>query len=563
MKDDKLAESTARDDENQTSKCSKADSTRGVESSYKVWLIVAGIILIGLAFRAKLLDAFFLDFDESMHFQVARQPTLSDAWHASREHTHPPLAFLVYHYWMKLGDSERMLRLPALLFSISALVLGFVWLKELLGPRPALVGLAFLTFSMPMVHLGALMRGYTLLLTFIFAALYLQERFLRTHSTVALAGSGCCLALAMLTHYSTAWLMLVLGLLVTFRVISGTLPRRAVVSWIILQFVLLGICVAMYFGHIKQFINSNAKTDLWDFWLYDSSYDPVTTHPVYLALMRTLEYIKYLSGALWMLIAGLVIFGSLVMLRKGFQDTGSKWIALERSMMVLLPLVVAMLLFHFRIYPVGHTRHSMWLIPFVVLGLAAATLPLVRRPGFGRVTVFTLVISLWIYSYAYPNVWKLQTTQTPIMARETIALLKKTVPEGATILTDGSTRNVLEYYLVGDSMTHRKALGGGYTEYQMAGYRVISIPKFHFFMYDIRADWTNFFKAFGENATKPIWVTYLGFEVPDNDTSLIFKRFPPGRLIKKISHLDNQILHVQFRDPGKKLTVKSSKKETP
>lgn len=563
MKDDKLAESTARDDENRTSKCSEADSTRGVESSYKVWLIVAGIILIGLAFRAKLLDAFFLDFDESMHFQVARQPTLSDAWRASREHTHPPLAFLVYHYWMKLGNSERMLRLPALLFSISALVLGFVWLKELLGPRPALVGLAFLTFSMPMVHLGALMRGYTLLLTFIFAALYLQERFLRTHSTIALAGSGCCLALAMLTHYSTAWLMLVLGLLVTFRVISGTLPRRAVVSWIVLQFVLLGICVAMYFGHIKQFINSNAKTDLWDFWLYDSSYDPVTTHPVYLALMRTLEYIKYLSGALWMLIAGLVLFGSLIMFRKGFQDTGSKWIALERSMMVLLPLVVAMLLFHFRIYPVGHTRHSMWLIPFVVLGLAAATLPLLRRPGFGRVTVFTLVISLWIYSYAYPNVWKLQTTQTPIMARETIALLKKTVPEGATILTDGSTRNVLEYYLVGDFVTHGKPLGGGYTEYQMAGYRVISIPKFHFFMYDIRADWTNYFKAFGENATKPIWVTYLGFEVPDNDPALIFKRFPPGRLIKKISHLDNQILHVQFRDPGKKITVNSNKKETP
>lgn len=562
-KDEKLAASGSVNAEGHTIDSPNADPNQDLGSSYKIWLVAAGIILVGLVFRAKLLDAFFLDFDESMHFQAAREPTLSGAWRASRMHTHPPLAFLVYHYWMKLGDSELMLRFPALLFSVSALVLGFIWLKELLGPRPALIGLAFMTFSMPMVHLGALMRGYTLLLTFVFAALYLQERFLRTHSNFALAGSGVCLALAMMTHYSTAWLMLVLGLFVTFRVISGTLPRRAVINWIILQFVLLGVCATMYFGHVRQFINSTAQTELWDFWLFDSSYDPVTTHPVYLSLMRTLEYIKYVSGAWWMLIVGMVLLGSLVMLRKGVRDTGSKCIAFERSMMVLLPLGIAMLLFHFRVYPVGHTRHSMWLIPFVVLGLSAATLPLLRRPGFGRVAIVTLVISLWVYSYAYPNVWKLKTTQTPAMARETIALLMKTVPTGGLILTDDSTRNVLEYYLVGNSVIYGEPLGGGYTEYKMAGYRVVTIPKFHFFMYDIRADWPNFVKAFGDNATKPLWVTYLGFEVPDNDPSLIFKRFPPGRLIKKISHLDNQILQVQFNPPGKKLTATPTKRDKP
>lgn len=554
-----IADSTAGADTSSANTLSNQDTG----SSYAVWFAVTGIILLGLLFRAQLLDAFLLDFDESMHFQAARETTLPDAWRASRIHTHPPLAFLIYHFWMKLGHSELMLRLPSLLFSISALVLGFLWLKELLGPRPALVGLAFLTFSMPMIHLGALMRSYTMLLTFMFAALYLQERFLRNHSNRALAGSGCCLALAMLTHYSSAWLMLAMGLLMTMRVISGTMPRRAVMSWAILQIILLGVCAALYFGHVRQFVKSETQTAMWDFWLIDSAYDPVTTHPAYLALMRVVEYIKYVSGPLWTLMTGLVFFGAFLMLKKGLRDSGSRWIALERCMLVLLPMVVAMLLFHFRVYPVGHTRHSMWLIPFVVLGLSAATLPLLRRPGFGRTAFVTLAVSLWVISYAYPNVWNLKTTQTPALARETVALLKKYVPEGEIILTDDSTRNVLEYYLVGNSVIYGKPLENGYTEYLMAGYRVVTIPKFHFYMYDIRSDWQSFKHALGENATKPLWVTYFGFETPANDPSLIFRRFPPGRLIKKVSHKDNQILHAQFRPPGKNITAIPDKQNTP
>lgn len=533
------------------------------DSSFAIWFVVAGIILLGLVFRFMLLNAFFLDFDESMHFQAAREVTLPDAWRASRIHTHPPLIFLFYHFWVKLGDSEVMLRLPALLFSISALVLAFMWLKELLGSRPALVGLAFLAFSMPMVHLGALMRSYTLLLTFMFGALYLQERFLRKHSIGALVGSGCCLALAMLTHYSSAWLMLVLGLLFTLRIASGTLPRRTVVSWVILQVALLGVCAALYFGHVRNFVKSDTQTAMWDFWLIDSAYDPVTTHPVVLMVMRVVEFIRYLSGPLGSVIVLMVLVGSVVMLWKGLRDSGSKWIALERSLTVLLPMVVAMLLFQFRIYPVGHTRHSMWLVPFVTLGLAAAVYPLLRRPGFKRVTFITLAICLWVYSYSYPNVWKLQTTQTPEMARKAVALLQKTVPEGGLILTDDSTRNVLEYYLVGRTVMHGKPLGEGYTEYQMGGYRVVTIPKFHFYMYDIRADWLNFKKVFGNDATKPLWVTYLGFEVPANELSLIFRRFPPGKLIKKETYLDNQILQVQFHAPGQKKKTAQTRDKTP
>lgn len=549
----------------QNTESMNADSAQDNKTPVSVWLVAAGIILVGLVFRIMLLDVFFLGFDESMHFQAARETTLADAFRASQIHTHPPLIFLFYHFWLIFGDSELMLRLPSLLFSIATLVLGFTWLKGLFGPRPALVGLAILTFSLLMVQLSVEMRGYSLMLVFFFGALLYQERFLRSYSLGALAGSGSCLALAMLTHYSAAWLILVLGLLTTVRVIAGTLPRRAVMGWVVLQIILLGICVTLYFGHVRGFMGSGLQSDMWSYSLKNSSADPDTTHPIQLAMFRVVDFMRgVMGGPLGIPMACLLLFGSLVLLRKGYRDSGSKWVAVERSLIVLLPLVIAMLLFHFRIYPLGQTRHSIWLMPFVAAGISAATFPLLSRPGFVRGAIVTLVISFWAFSFAYANISKLQTTQTPEMAREVVALLKKTVPSHSLILTDDSTRNVLEYYLVGRTIIHGRPLGGGYTEYEMAGYRVVTIPKFHFFRYDIRADWPNFKTALGEEATKPLWVMYFGFEAPANDLALIFRRFPPGRLIKKVSHLDNQLVNVQFRAPQKKkLMALPAKRDTP
>ena len=519
------------------------------ETSLVVWGLVAGIILVGLLFRAQLLDAFYLDFDESMHFQAAREATLQDTWIASRIHTHPPLVFLFYHLWLNFGDSEIMLRLPALIFSISALVFAFLWLREVTGVRPAVVGLVFLTFSMPMVHLGAQMRGYTLLLTFMFAALFFHERFLQRHSLAALITSAVCLGLAMLTHYTTAWLMLALGVLTLLRVISGTLPRKLVIAWAMVQVVLLGECAALYFGHVRAFVNSDTQDAMWAFWLRDSQYTLQNTNPLMIPLLRLLEFIKFTSGAFGLLIAILIVPGVIRLGKVAYQRTGSSWISVERALLIVLPMIVAMLLFQFRIYPLGHTRHSMWLIPFVALGISAASLFLFTRRSLWRNSVLAGVMLLWVMSYAAPMVWKYETTQTPEMMERFVSLIKQTVPEGEVILTDDSTRNVLEYYLVGREVIHGKPLGGGYIEYKMGNYRVVTIPRFHFFMYQFRKDWKNYLAALEESAREPLWVVYLGYERTEAKPEHLFPLFPAGQLTKQAHYLDNQIMRIQFLSP--------------
>lgn len=143
----------------------------------------------------------------------------------------------------------------------------------------------------------------------------------------------------------------------------------------------------------------------------------------------------------------------------------------------------------------------------------------------------------------------LETTQTPAMAHEVVALLKSTVPAGSLIITDDSTRNVLEYYLVGRADSQMKPLEGGLIEYQMKDYRVITVPKFHFYLYDFKNDWENFQQVLGEDATKPLWLTYIGFKNPLNTPQRLFRKFPPRKVLEKANHLDNYIFKLEFIAP--------------
>ncbi|WP_339682603.1 ArnT family glycosyltransferase [Gimesia maris] len=531
------------------------DETRGSDSSQEtsvsvvIWLCVLVIILVGIVIRVNLLDLLFLGYDEAMHFQAARATNIADVMQASRIYTHPPLIFLFYHYWLILGDSEWLLRLPSLLFCVPALVFGFLWLKELLGPRPALVGLTFLTFSLPMIQLSIVVRGYTLMLMFFFVALYYQERFFRHESLPALIVSGLCLGLAMLTHYATAWFLLAIGLLALMRLFSGSLSRRAIVSWVFLQFALIGLCVGLYLLHVKGFVNSQIQSELWDVWLNYSSADQTKLRPAALTLIHTADYIKYVAGVNPILMGCLLLVGALVLLLKGYRESGSKWIAIERSLTVLLPMIIAAFLFNYRIYPLGYTRHSIWLIPFTAAGFSAAAYPLLRCPGVFRSACGVFLLGFWFYLYPYQVVRSLETTQTPAMAREVASLLKSTVPADSLIITDDSTRNVLEYYLMGREQTQMKPLEGGFMEYQMGDYRVITIPKFHFYLYDFKNEWEKYQQVLGEDATEPVWLTYIGFGNPRNTPQRLFRNFPPRKVLEKANYLDNYIIKVEFIAP--------------
>lgn len=443
-------------------------------------LVFVAVLVAGLFVRIELIDRLGLHFDEAMHFVAAKQTNMSDVLAESRRHTHPPIAFLVFHAFRGLGDTETAVRLPSLLFFVTAFLSGFAWLRTQYDRWPALFGVALLCGSLPFAQLSVQMRGYTFLLTVVFSALLLRDRFLETRSIPALVGSTACLLIALFTHYSIALLLLVLGIATLVRLAGRDYSWRTRLAWCGSQLVLLGGCVGLL-SHVSGFQNGETGRTLWLGWLRDSAFDPNVTSPVALPFLRGLEFLAFLvGGPAWMVLLAMLPLGWVHAVRSTWRETRNGWAAAERGLLLVLPWVVALTAFALRIYPIGRTRHPMWLLPFVIAAVASALVPFFRRRPVVTASVATIGLATWFVTYTLPPFTSpVRPTDSPAGMRAVAVAIREHVPVGGTLLTDQSTRYQLEFYLAGSEVSSERERSDGFVEHEMDGRRVLVAPVFY------------------------------------------------------------------------------------
>jgi len=84
------------------------------------------LVGVGFVLRLALARFTFLNADETYHYFLSAQPSLAITYKASLTTAHPPLLLVFLHYWSKMGNSELLLRLPAVLAGTA-----FCWLMFL------------------------------------------------------------------------------------------------------------------------------------------------------------------------------------------------------------------------------------------------------------------------------------------------------------------------------------------------------------------------------------------------------------------------------------------------
>ena len=527
------------------------------------------IVLAGLPLRFDLAQRLYLDFDEAMYFQAASEPTLADSWEASRIHTHPPLAFLMYHEWLNVGDSEWLLRLPSIVLGAVATWIAYLWLARVTDRRAALVGVFVMTFALPVLHVSAQMRSYTLLFVFAFGALWFNERFRETRQLRHLTGEVSCLMLALLTHYAAAWLIGVLGVVGLVRSMSWGLSSRATRGWGVSQFLLAGACLALYVTHIRGFVGGTTQEELWSFWMHGNRFGETLSGRLMFAIFSSGRFFGGMFGFLWAPMLCAAGAGVWLLSRRASVEAGepegvsprttqrpganalrlAKAVSVERVLLVALPFVFAIVLQTVKVYPFGATRHSLWLLPFLLLAISVAARPLLSKSSAVWRIGVAVACLLWAGLYPVRFVSQFSTKLTPELMRQTVAQWKSSISREDLILTDEGTRNVLAYYLGRAEVDRGRELAHGFREYRIDGFRVVTIPKFHFFMYSLRDDWPSFADSLGEHSTQPLWLAYMGFEVPGNDLKSLGQRLPPAQVLARHMVGDNHLLRVQFREP--------------
>lgn len=185
------------------------DAARSTSETLRERLWLGGALALAAALRFTALDARGWWRDEAVTVELLRPPfgellrTIPDS-----EGT-PPLYYVLAWGWSRvLGDSEVGLRSLSALLGVLVVLVVFLAGRELASPRVGVIG-AYLAAASPLLVWHAQdARSYTLLALLSSVSFLFFTRLLHAPSSANAAGFGVASALALVTHYFAAFLVL-------------------------------------------------------------------------------------------------------------------------------------------------------------------------------------------------------------------------------------------------------------------------------------------------------------------------------------------------------------------
>lgn len=161
---------------------------------------LAAVLLIGLMLRLAFLDYKGLWLDEAVTLSKAlAQPSAIITAH---DEAHPPLYYLFMHFWVRLGQSEVLLRLPSALFGTLALPFLYGLSRAWIGREGALLATALLALSPLHIWYSQEARMYSLVPLLALAAVFSAVRALRGQGRGYWAAAVLAALAAIYTDYS-------------------------------------------------------------------------------------------------------------------------------------------------------------------------------------------------------------------------------------------------------------------------------------------------------------------------------------------------------------------------
>lgn len=188
------------------------------------WIAPAALFLLALAVRMWRIGAESLWLDEATSLFLARKPVLDViAWTA--KDIHPPLYYLLLHFWQVLGESEAVLRsLSAVAGALGAVVLYDLGAR-LIDRRTGLIAGALLALAPIHVWYSQQARMYTWLGLWGLLSSLCLVAFLDSRKARFAVGYVLVSAAALYTHYYTVFVFLAQGVYVLYEAWRTRCPR--------------------------------------------------------------------------------------------------------------------------------------------------------------------------------------------------------------------------------------------------------------------------------------------------------------------------------------------------
>jgi Dolichyl-phosphate-mannose-protein mannosyltransferase len=421
------------------------------------------LILAGLV--ARLIGAYskFLNADEAMHYLLAMQPTLADAYRASLGTAHPPLLIIFLHYWGVISHAEFFLRLPSVLAGTAAGWFLYAWLR--VGDRmTALIAMSLFLFSPALIYTSAEVRQYALLLCFMAATLYLLDRALIGQSPGLMLGSAITLYLALLTQYAAMIFAVSIAMYGLVRIVRIRPKTSLMTTWICTQTGGLVIAAALWKTHISVIRHRALTQDVAESYLKSSLFH-LGQENVFVFLARAnarLFHFLFSQGAVSVL--GMLLFVVGIVLLMPSRDPGNRSgrpKARQLGILLLLPFVINCGAALVGAYPYGGTRHDSYLAIFAMTAIAFAVARWRPTLRWARPLAIATALAICNFTVVPAGSYTRPENQKKELMEQAVAYLRGSAAPGSVVLTDYESGLLLSYYVCGADITH----SGQLTEY--------------------------------------------------------------------------------------------------
>jgi len=427
----------------------------------------AGVVVV-LAFVVRLWAAHgtFLNPDEALHFQIANHSSWTASYQASLTTAHPPLLIFVLHFWRALGTSEWLLRLPSVIAGTLSCWFLFRWMELVFANVSAWTGLVFGCFLPPLIGLSAEVRQYALLLCFMGAALYLAEMALAAGSRGKMFAAYICAALAMLTHYSALFFVLVLGAYLALRLVEGKYTTTFKTAWFASQLLMLALLALLYRTHL-------AALSVHGFSIMEGYLSHAIWHRQEENLVR---FVAARGFGVFQFIFGQLAVGDLAGV---LFLAGLGWVWRSRKSFAMVVLLALPFLLNCgaavaRKYPYGGTRQSAFLAPFATAGVAVGIARLTKE-NYARALGSAVGIVLLSALFGSPHrPYMTRADQSTVNMSRAITFLSQNLAPGSIILVDYETSLLLGHYLCEQQPISIDRPAAGFFTFRCAGLRVLS-----------------------------------------------------------------------------------------
>ncbi len=471
---------------------------------------VAACYVIGIAFLLRLVVAAstFLDPDEAFHYLLGNQHSLVLAYQASLRSAHPPLLIFLIYALRGLGNSELVLRLPSVLAGTLSCWFAYKWLTSIADRTTALTALVWLSLSPPLFAVESELRQYSLLLLFATAALYFFEKAIQNNSVIEMLLFSVALWLALAAHYGALLFALTMGVYALLQFFTTKANAVLLATWGFGQLIFLAQAIFFYKTHVPV-----VEQGISDSWLHKSFYHP-GDDTVLFVLTNTYRFFHFIFGQpvigavmLVLFVAGLV---ALVGLRRPnppqFRKAG--WV-------VLFALALSWTLARADLYPFGGTRHSIFLLPFVVLAIASGLLTVLRNHSTSAPVIAAVAVAL---SSVFPVPAGPHITppnQNIVLMRRAVQYVRRQAAPNELVLVDEQSVFPFRYYFCGKDVFPFLQNPQNFT---CAGYRVHKSELAWDLSGDrLEADFRDTRAAFGASAVAGVFPFQTGWSVGEQN----------------------------------------------